>query len=363
MLNGNQGIVPFVKEPFARDRNFVDERGEVSTITPGTPIATGEQIADDLRRGLWAQAIRSAIDRGVQDENRLTDMVFNARHPERQNRRLQPDEQSLVKEWLYIRENLVRPALRIVGGSHGITPTVSTGQTGRDTNVALAQSIARAPVPGIPNETVQRLLENWRQKIAPEIPTSLLLAFIRFESGGNFDNATHASRGGFYELGIFQTPGGSFGRCTGRGELWQKQPWRCSYDPPGRENPKDPSEWYKLCMQIPADPSDWMNPVTQVQVGLLNLAGSAARRRIRFPGLFPNVGSDWYLRMAVLMPFAGGAGYTDKFLSSYGAQLAALPEDQRWEFLRSKLRPDFVANVDKKMALAAKLGYRAQRFA
>jgi hypothetical protein len=353
-------MVFMANEPCADDNDFGDDQAEVSALTPGDPMATAEQIADALRHRSWALAVQSAISRGVQDENRLTDMVFNVRHPERHGRRLQSNEQTLVKEWLYIRENLVRPALQIAAGNAARTGKASAEPAARDTDVTLAQSIARRPVPGTPNVTLQEVLESWRQKIAAEIPVSLLLAFIRFESGGDFDNATHASAGGFYELGIFQTPAGSYGRCTGRGELWRKQPWHCSYDPPGRENPKDLSEWYKLCMRIHADPNDWLNATTQIRVGLLNLTNSGARRRMKFPYLFPNVGSDWYLRMAVLMPFAGGPGYTDKFLTTSSAQLAALHEDQRWEFMRSKLRGDFVGNVDKKMALAAKLGYRAK---
>jgi N-acetylmuramoyl-L-alanine amidase/Extensin-like protein C-terminus len=56
-------------------------------------------------------AMRLAIARGIRDESRLTDLVFAARHPERQGRRLQPDERPLIAEWLDIRSRLVRPAL------------------------------------------------------------------------------------------------------------------------------------------------------------------------------------------------------------------------------------------------------------
>ena len=59
-----------------------------------------------------SKAIRTAIQGGVRDENRLTDIVFNARHPERSGQRLQQKEQQLVREWLDIRDHLVRPALQ-----------------------------------------------------------------------------------------------------------------------------------------------------------------------------------------------------------------------------------------------------------
>lgn len=59
-----------------------------------------------------AKAIRLAIQRGERDENRLTDLGFNARHPERRGQRVQQQERLLVREWLEIRDRLVRPALR-----------------------------------------------------------------------------------------------------------------------------------------------------------------------------------------------------------------------------------------------------------
>jgi hypothetical protein len=75
-----------------------------------------------------ALAIRLAIQRGVRDENRLTDTVFFARHPERRNQRLQPSERALIQEWLGIRDRLVRPALR--AASTGTAPgTPATAQS------------------------------------------------------------------------------------------------------------------------------------------------------------------------------------------------------------------------------------------
>src|SRR4051812_31885659 len=73
-------------------------RGELemeSFETPGV-AAPGGGVSDALRRGLWSEAIRLAIAGGARDENRLTDTVFHARHPERQGRRLQPQERQLI---------------------------------------------------------------------------------------------------------------------------------------------------------------------------------------------------------------------------------------------------------------------------
>jgi peptidoglycan hydrolase-like protein with peptidoglycan-binding domain len=63
-------------------------------------------------------AIQSAIQRGERDENRLTDTIFTARHPERRGQPLQQQDQPLIKEWLGIRDRLVRPALRALSNDH-----------------------------------------------------------------------------------------------------------------------------------------------------------------------------------------------------------------------------------------------------
>jgi hypothetical protein len=98
-----------------------------------------------------------------------------------------------------------------------------------------------------------------------------------------------------------------------------------------------------------------------VRVGLLDLKTSADVIRSAYPDLFPTPGGDWYLRAAVLLPFARGGGFSKAFLTKYQADLAKLPEDRRWDFLRGKQVGRWAfdsSNVDKKMSLAAKLGYR-----
>ncbi len=238
-----------------------------------------------------------------------------------------------------------------------------------DPDVILVQRIATRPVPGMSGVTVQQLIERWRPSIAPEIPLAVLLAFIRFESGGNFSDATHGHRSKtppyahipqppYYELGLFQTPAGRYGKCARDGS-------HCEFGPPGREVPGDPSQWVRLCKRIGANPQDWTNPTTQVRVGLYDLKTSADRIRSAYASLFPTLGSDWYLRIAVLMPFARGGGFARAFLTAFRSDLEKLPQDQRWNFLRAKQvttsRVRWVfdpSNVDKKMVLAMKLGYR-----
>jgi len=73
--------------------------------TPSVPISTS---------GPEAGILRQTIQRGVRDENHLTNMVFFARHPNRLGRKLmrgEPGFDALAKEWLLIRDHLVRPSL------------------------------------------------------------------------------------------------------------------------------------------------------------------------------------------------------------------------------------------------------------
>ncbi len=84
-----------------------------------------------------------------------------------------------------------------------------------------------------------------------------------------------------------------------------------------------------------------------------------------YPDLFQTKGTDWDLRAAVLLSFAGGAGFAGQLLKRYRNELAKQPEELRWDLLggkpmgaSGKVRDDDrYKNVQKKMDLAAKLGY------
>lgn len=66
---------------------------------------------DMLDAEMLGGRVEEAISAGNRDENALTDLEFNARHPERNGTKLQKSETALVKEWLQLRDELVRPAL------------------------------------------------------------------------------------------------------------------------------------------------------------------------------------------------------------------------------------------------------------
>src|SRR5215510_10795849 len=165
---------------------------------------SSDATAARLRERAFLKALIAIRQR---DPNKLTDGVFYLRHPEVRGKLIGKEQTALKNEWLSILRSLVQPLLA--------TGNASTGAVGSgDADVTAAQAIARKAVPGMPGVTIEQLIEKWRPQIAPEIPMPLLLAFMRFESGGNFNDATHGSpknqppytQPAFYELGLFQTP-------------------------------------------------------------------------------------------------------------------------------------------------------------
>src|SRR3954452_25440357 len=100
----------------ARPRFGVEhETGGVAM--PPSPVSAGTSFA-------LGAAAASAIAAGQRDESALTDLVFTARHPELGGRMIRADETALAREWLQIRDTLVRPALRGLG-------TPASGGTGQ----------------------------------------------------------------------------------------------------------------------------------------------------------------------------------------------------------------------------------------
>jgi hypothetical protein len=56
-------------------------------------------------------AVTLAYQQGITDESKLTDLVFFTRHSELGGRRIRSHEKGLAKEWLDIRNQVVRPVL------------------------------------------------------------------------------------------------------------------------------------------------------------------------------------------------------------------------------------------------------------
>jgi murein DD-endopeptidase MepM/ murein hydrolase activator NlpD len=76
-------------------------------------------------------AVSSAFLGGNTDENKLTDMIFFARHPERNGEKLKTYEKALIQEWLNLRNNVVRPIIakmkEVKGSTGASTPATPAG--------------------------------------------------------------------------------------------------------------------------------------------------------------------------------------------------------------------------------------------
>src|SRR5215469_9321641 len=81
-----------------------------------------KRIQDALNLGRWSLALGLAILGGEHDVNKLTDLIFFARHRELRGRRIRPNEKGLAREWLSIRDSLVKPALNRASSSKQASP-------------------------------------------------------------------------------------------------------------------------------------------------------------------------------------------------------------------------------------------------
>ncbi len=84
-------------------------------VTAYLPLPTG--VLEALSHGLTSVAIGLAAAAGYTDVDQLTNVVFYFRHPAMVGRKIGPDEHALAKEWIAIRDRIVKPALRAAAPS------------------------------------------------------------------------------------------------------------------------------------------------------------------------------------------------------------------------------------------------------
>jgi hypothetical protein len=149
--------------------------------------------------------VEQLIKSGNKDENDLTNQIFFQRHPELGGRKLQPSQpgfDSLSKEWLNIRDAVVRPILR------RLVPRTPS-------NYELDSFVRRT-----------KMLIPFIEKDRGIIPLSFILAWIKIESDGDITVIPKYDRGdkdlnerGYFQISIEESEKQGF------------QHSRLSYDP------------------------------------------------------------------------------------------------------------------------------------
>ena len=88
---------------------------ELNEVAEGQPTGGLSRlfgtVGDIVTGGADWAIVQLALVRGIRDENRLTDIAFLRRHPERQGRSIRAGELQLAREWLDLRDRIVRESL------------------------------------------------------------------------------------------------------------------------------------------------------------------------------------------------------------------------------------------------------------
>ena len=154
----------------------------VSKPSVASSIASLPKIfADAVKSGALTVEAVSRILAGERDVNTLTNLVFYARHPELPTGyKVQPHEKSLAREWLDIRERVVRPVLRAMDVKSTSAVPVSTPTATAPSPGPLGTLIAE--VPGRPRFSYAFTPEDllWTAR------------FLKGETGGENNLDSHA---------------------------------------------------------------------------------------------------------------------------------------------------------------------------
>jgi Transglycosylase SLT domain len=145
--------------------------------TSGTMFgALFQQIENLVRRGQEVVAIGLALSQGIRDENELTNLIFFARHKERERRPLRREEpqfEQLSREWLDIRDRLVKPAWRALASGRAQVATQAPKASPRGIAPKTLNNIARH----------DHLIDSIAARY--NVDANIIRGIIAAESGGN----------------------------------------------------------------------------------------------------------------------------------------------------------------------------------
>ncbi len=166
---------------------------ELNEVAEGQPTGGLSRLfgtAGDIVTGGadWA-IVQLALVRGIRDENRLTDIAFLRRHPERRGRPIRAGELQLAREWLDLRDRIVRPAMHTAAGTPpaagtttqtapgaGVTSAAPGGTGALD---ALRPLVGRSTAATVPNAIaiLRALCAYW------SVPLQLPFTLLEHEGG------------------------------------------------------------------------------------------------------------------------------------------------------------------------------------
>jgi hypothetical protein len=196
------GVDPAFMPALHRQKNEMNREGSFWDIVFG-----GSDDADTSKVSVKNEPafVEQLVKKGRKDENDLTNQVYFQRHPELGGRKLQPTQPGfdmLSKEWVNIRDTLVRPILR------RLVPRAPS-------NYELDSFMRRA-----------RMLIPFIEKDRGIVPLSFILAWIKIESDGVITVVPKYAPGtkdlderGYFQISIEESEKQGF------------QHWRLSYDP------------------------------------------------------------------------------------------------------------------------------------
>lgn len=101
-----------------------------------------------MANGGWGTAIAVAIGAGLRDVNKLTNMIFWFRHPQMIGQKIGPDQRDLAREWMDIRDGIVKPAFASASAPSAPSSPPTTGPLGAGGRTSIPSDGLRWHGPG-----------------------------------------------------------------------------------------------------------------------------------------------------------------------------------------------------------------------